>query len=327
MNEYREFIENNEMMETVLNDVNGYKETCIKRKLTDSIIVIYDASYYGIKELPINNYNVNSKLQCRHIVDLKGKRYIAFGLECYKKIDEYTEIKVNEILSELCLSLDRKLFNYYDKHFDGIQLEETNLNGFEYYHVEKFVTCDDLSVYLDSSKEKHELLNSIYGRSRKWLLHATTDLCIEFLENREDLEKRLFDYVITNEDCIEHVHNAINLKNYELVGVRAVVNSKSFDVNREIYTALKSVPEAKTVNIVIKVCGDVLEFKFDVENLKHYLKFKQSTSGYGASYAKVEEFLKDRRTYEDFGYDYNEVFFTDIVKITYRKKVIYSKDI
>lgn len=319
MNEYKEFIENNEVMETVLDD-----ETCIKRKLTDSIIAIYNINCYSINELPINNYNVDNRPQCYHIVDLKSKRYIALGLGCYKKIDEYTEVEVNEILSELCLSLDRKLFDYYDKHIDDIQLEETNLNGFEYYHVEKFVTCDDLS-HLDSSKEKYELLNSIYGCSRKWLLYAKIDLCIEFLENREDLEKRLFDYVITNKDCIEHVHNAINLKNYELVGVRAVVNSKSFDVNREIYTALKSVPGAKKVNVVIEVNDDILEFKYDVKDLKRSLIFKQTTSGYGASYAKVEEFLKDRRTYEDFGFNYDEVFFTDIIEITYKKKVIYSR--
>lgn len=321
---YREFIENNDVMETVFEDVNDYKEICIKRKLTDSLIAIYIMTYCDINELPIDNYNVNSKLQCHHIVDLKGKRYITFGLGCYKKIDGYTEVKLDDILSELCLSLDKKIFDYYNKHFDNIQIKETNINGFEYYHLEKFVTSDDLSIYLDADKEKYELLKSIYGSSRKWLFNATTNLCIEFLENHKDLEKRLFDYAIKNED--KYVYDAINQKNYERVGVRAVINSKEFDVNREIYMALKSIPDAKKVNIVIKVNDDILEFKYDVKDLKRSLIFEQTTSGYGASYAKVKEFLKDKRTYKDFGYKYDEIFFTDIVKITHGKKVVYYKD-
>lgn len=328
--EYKDFVENNEVTQGVFNTKFNNKVVHIKRKLTDSIMAIYAMNGYGNSyDLPIINYGVDIKFECQTIVDLKDKKCIDIAYNP-KKIDGYKKIKINEIIDKLCNDLDKKLYDYYYENFNKIQLTEvSNINFKNYFkdYVQEYVICDDISIYLDANKNRRKinLLKSISGCSEILLKNIECiDLCIDFLENCQQLEKRLFNYFISNDNEVKYVNKAIDAENHKYISIEKINNSKEYELNRKIYTSLKSIPDAKTVNMTIKVDEDILEFKYNNEQLKRDLLHSETTSD--VAYNKVKDFLRTKRTYEDFGYKYDKIFFKDIIRITYGKKIIYSRE-
>lgn len=178
------------------------------------------------------------------------------------------------------------------------------------------------------------------------------DYCIKYSENliNEHLGyHNITDYMYSPVPMIDRMLNAeirkqfngickdnefillVQGRDYLQKKLEELENNKQWYLNRTIYRTLKQIEDAKTVNITIHMDEDELTFKFDLHTLKINLTQKESCYGWSKSYDEVGEFCHshnskhETRKDKNHGYNLDNFYFEDIVKITYGRKTIYER--
>ena len=224
------------------------------------------------------------------------------------------EVEDTPTTSKVCDSvikaIEDKARSMIDDSFKTKKLSKENIEEIEEYK----------KYYLKESVRNRFFSGTKEVTTNDWFIRASKNFSITdyiTLETEEEKEKFIIqkakEHIQNNRNKIVALLKKIDLLNKEL---KAIYEDKN-----HIYHTRKAIIEAvkgkKTVNVTILKDGQTFTFKTETRTL--------SNGQYDNYYSDIDIQAKDRQKYKEL-FGYNHYTADEILKITYGKKEIYTKE-
>lgn len=279
--------------------IGSRQEIVIKEHIDNDLIALYSKYTYN----KLTSINRDSFEFIGFFNSLTEKLYC---FDSCKYMSSFENMNYEEIQEEFCNILKDKITAYAKDHYE--ELEKIDINH-DYYVTKDYFNDvqPNFDIYFDGFVETSEsdILNYIIDKDI-----VVNDIYNEFIKNKKESLSRNIEYHLEYNRQLENLYK----------------NPGLWEINKNIHKALnkEEFKNAKTITITIKYDNDELTFKFDKDGFKKDLSNLLCFSSWGKSWEHVEEFLKQHKSYEKYGYSYDDCDFKNIVKIAYGRKVIYE---
>lgn len=297
-----------------------------KERYDDRFIIIYSKSY---KE----NEFVQDAYAVSGYYDTKEKCLYNCSYELSRLLDKDSLINKNEfskLENELINNIADYIENYEFKNQDDLmKIAKSKWDSIEDYKINYqrdnvkriFVSLDNPKIVLEKNYSMFKLTNMDEYYHKKIL--------VDYLNDKEKIIEKYARLIIDSnlESLGLDLFFYYDKDNY----LKSIIfnENNTFDnlyLNKRIYDSIKNI-EANNLNITISYGGKEMTFKFDKSALvRDLINCDNGSSGYGASYSKVSEFIKenDPSKYQRWTVEFD---FKNIISITYGRKELYRSEL
>lgn len=305
---------------------SSYRNSKIHKEVyNDRFTVIYLKDHKDF--LYQNPYSVNGYL------DMKENILYNCGYDLQRLIPEDEIIKFDSfenLETKIKNEIDKYIENYafdnsdslkalaYEKHEDKT---DYRFNNYQKDVRKLFIKEDGPTIKFEKFYNESPFTNS-----EVFYYKGYAD---EYLNNSEESIKKYATSIIEkNEEVLGLSLHLYDDKNKYLNYIKQNKGNEFKDlyINKKIYSAIKD-KDIRTLNITIVYNNKEFTFKYDYDTLKRSLICDdRDSSGWGASYNRVKEFLKENKVNEENLYRRDSFEFSHIKSITYGKNELYRND-
>lgn len=298
-----DFLENENLNNLVIENSN-VKYNIIKEEV-NNIVLLYCKKCYKNK---ISYDHTVSEESYRYMGFLDKNTNILYDLDGFYFTADCNKFKVYHdidlIIEEVYQEMEKRINNYI----------ELNLSDF----LKNVDNYKDYDIKYDVRKKYIENGNFDDYEYKFGEIPLNIDLCINYLIEKKSTLKILFDNYI-KEKC-QNLERFICIRYLKNKALKELIEKPlNLKINKDIYQNLKDV-EAKTINIYIDIDGETVLYKAEKSKIERDLLYSSDFRDWGASWKEVENALlrHNRNKYENITFD-------RILKITYRKNVLYER--
>lgn len=304
----------------------SYRNSKIHKEVyNDRFTVIYLKDHKDF--LYQNPYSVNGYL------DIKENVIYNCGYDLQRLIPEDEKIKFDSfenLETKIKKEIDKYIENYafensdslkalaYEKHEDKT---DYRFNSYQKDVRKLFIKEEEPTIKFEKFYNESPFTNS-----EVFYYKGYVD---EYLNNSEETIKKYANLIIEkNEENLGLTLHLYDDKNKYLNYIKQNKGNefKELYINKKIYNAIKD-RDIRTLNITIVYNNKELTFKYDYDNLKRSLICDdRDSSGWGASYSRVKDFLTENKINEENLYRRDSFEFSHIKSITYGKNELYRND-
>lgn len=292
----------NENLNNLVIENSNIKYNIIKEKISNILFLYCKESYknrisYDIL-LSSNDYKFIGffDTNTNTIYDLD----YMFTVDCNKHIINNDN---TSILKEIRQEMEKRINNYI----------EDNLNEFLNHSID----YKDYDIENDV-RERYIKNSGFYDYKCNITILDDISLCANYLIDKKATLQIYFDNYI--KEYIESLERFVCIRYLKNEALKELIEKPlNLKINKDIYQSLKDV-EAKTINIYIDIDGDTVLYKAEKSKIERNLLYRSDFDDWGASWKEVENALirHNRKKYESISFD-------RILKITYRKNVLYER--